>query len=97
MALFTFYGKDKTEGAALRDAHRAAHLEHMTAMDQAGRMAFAGPLKESVGGKSVGSLIVFEAESLEAARAEIEADPYTKAGVFEWYEIQPTLKAFPKE
>ena len=97
MALFAFYGKDGPQGAALRDAHRAAHMANMTRLDQAGVMVFAGPLKEAVGGRSIGSLIVFEAEDEQSARALMESDPYTQAGVFDWYEVLPTLKAFPKE
>lgn len=97
MALFAFYGKDGERGAGLREAHRPAHLENMARLDRAGRLVFAGPLKEREGGRSVGSLIVFEAKDEAAARALMEADPYTRAGVFEWFEVLPTMKVFPKE
>lgn len=94
MALFSFYAKDGPRGGELRDAHRTAHLENMARLDRAGRIVFAGPMKE--GGRSIGALIIFEAESEEAARTEMAEDPYTRAGVFEHYEVLPVVKAFPK-
>jgi len=97
MALFAFYAKDKPEGARLRAEHRSEHMENMTRLDQAGVLVFAGPLKAGEGGPSIGSLIVFEAADEAAARALMEADPYTQAGVFEWFELLVTLKAFPKK
>jgi len=97
MALFAFYAKDGPEGARLRAEHRAEHMANMTRLDEAGVLVFAGPLKTGEGGPSVGSLIVFEAEDEPAARALIEADPYTRAGVFEWFELLVTLKAFSKK
>ena len=95
MPLFAFYGKDGARGAELRDAHRPQHLANMAHLDQAGVLVFAGPLKDAAG-TSIGSLIVFEAEDEAAARARIEADPYTRAGVFECYELLATRKAFPR-
>jgi uncharacterized protein YciI len=96
MPLFSFYARDQPDGPALREANRQAHMDNMSRLDREGRLVFAGPLKDREGGKSVGSLIVFEAASEQAARELMESDPYTRAGVFEWHEILPTLKAFPK-
>jgi hypothetical protein len=45
-----------------------------------------------------GSLIIFEAADLEAARAFAAADPYAKAGLFESAQLRPwraTLGAVP--
>jgi uncharacterized protein len=96
MPLFAFYAKDGPNGPALRDAHRVAHLENMTRINAAGRMVFAGPLKDNAG-RSIGALIIFEANDESAARAEMESDPYTRGGVYEHYEITPVVKAFPKK
>ena len=96
MPLFSFYAKDGPRGAELREAHRPEHMANMTRLDQAGRLVFAGPLKEREGGRSIGSLIIFEAENEADALTLMEDDPYTRAGVFEWYEVHSTLKAFPK-
>jgi uncharacterized protein YciI len=96
MGLYAFYAKDGPQGAELRAAHRTGHMANMTRLDRAGALVFAGPLKDREGGVSIGSLIVFEAESEEAARRMMAEDPYTQAGVFQSMEVLPTLKAFPK-
>lgn len=96
MPLFAFYAKDKPEGASLRETHRTAHRANMTRLDQDGRLIFAGPLKDDEGTRSIGSLIIFVAENVAVARGLMEADPYVRAGVFEWFEVLPTLKAYPK-
>ncbi len=96
MCIFVLYAKDKLEGGDLRTANRDAHLAHMARLDASGCLLFAGPLKNSDTSKSIGSLIIFEAETLENAKALMASDPYMRAGVFEWSEVLPTLKAFPK-
>ena len=96
MAMFAFYAKDGPQGVELRNTHRTEHMANMTRLDKAGCLVFAGPLKAPGGGPSIGSLIVFEAASEAEARQMMETDPYTLAGVFEWFEVLPTLKAFPK-
>lgn len=95
MPIYAFYAKDGPEGPARRDAARAAHLANMARLDAAGRIVFAGPIKDSAG-RSIGALIVFEAEDEASARAEMESDPYTGAGVYAHYELAPVAKAFPK-
>jgi uncharacterized protein YciI len=49
---------------------------------------FAGPLLE--GGSTVGSVVVFEAESLAAAQRFAAADPYVVHGVFASHELRET-------
>jgi len=44
---------------------------------------------------SAGSLIVAEFESLEAARAWIEQDPYVTEGVFAHVEVHPFVQVGP--
>jgi uncharacterized protein YciI len=43
-----------------------------------------------------GSLIVIEAESLDAARVIAASDPFAKAGLFETVEIRPWLRVLGK-
>jgi len=38
---------------------------------------------------------VAEFDSLDEARAWVEADPYVTEGVFESFEVQPFLKVLP--
>lgn len=94
--LYVIFGLDAPDSAPKRAAHRAAHLERVKALHDQGRIAMVGPLPRldapSLEGGSVGSLIVAEFESLEAARAWIEADPFSKAGVYASVEVHPFLK-----
>jgi uncharacterized protein YciI len=43
-----------------------------------------------------GSVIVFEAEDLEAAREFARGDPYVAEGIFERYEVMETRQVFPR-
>jgi uncharacterized protein YciI len=77
--LFALLCEDRTDAGSLRAETRAEHLAHLKALGT--RLRFAGPfLDESE--KPVGSLLVVEAESREAAEALAAQDPYARAGLF---------------
>jgi uncharacterized protein YciI len=66
----------------------------------AGRVVLAGPLPNidspDPGPAGMGgSLIVAEFESLEAAKAWIDADPYVTQGVFARVTVKPFKQVFP--
>ena len=44
--------------------------------------------------EKVGSLIIIEAENLEAAKAWTANDPYAKAGVYAHYDVRPWKVTF---
>ncbi len=44
----------------------------------------------------MGSLVVFEAESLEDARAIAARDPYVVEGIFESHEVHETRVVLPE-
>src|SRR5262249_54367834 len=94
MPLFALIGRDGPEGAALRQRHRPAHLEHLRPLARAGRVRFAGPLLE--GGRPVGSLVVFDAPDPAEARATAAADPYVAHGVFAGHEVFETRDVLPE-
>jgi len=96
MPLFAIIGRDGPRGAALRPTHRPAHLAGLEPLDDAGRLVYAGPLVGEAG-DPVGSVILLEAESLEAARAVAARDPYVTEGVFESHEVFGTKRVFPRE
>ncbi|CAN5250870.1 hypothetical protein BH09PSE6_BH09PSE6_27770 [soil metagenome] len=77
---------DKPDSLDLRLKVRPEHRVYLGLA--AGRMAFAGPLME--GDKPVGSLLAMEFDSLEAVHAWLDAEPYTRAGLYE----QRTVHAF---
>ncbi len=94
MPLFVYRGFDGPRSLELRPSHRPAHLAHLEPLAEAGRIRFAGPLLDA-DGRPVGSLIVFEADDLPAARAVAEADPYRVHGVFERVEVHETRQVLP--
>jgi len=85
--LYACICKDKPEASELRQQTRETHLEHLR--ENAGAVVSAGPLLDNEGSVPVGSLLIVEADSLEAARAMMEADPYAKAGVFAQIDVYP--------
>ena len=94
MPFFAIIGRDGPRGADLRKSHREAHLARIEPLAQAGRIRHAGPLLDDTG-QPIGSLIVFEADSLEAAQTFAAEDPYVGAGVFESHEVIETRVIFP--
>ena len=88
MPLFALIGRDGPQSPELRKRHRPAHLDNLRPLARAGRVRFAGPLLE--GGAPLGSVVVFEAESLAAAKAFAAGDPYVVHGVFASHEVRET-------
>jgi uncharacterized protein YciI len=67
------YGYNDTP---LRAERRPDHMEHLAKLEAAGSVVLAGPLADLSGG-----IIVFDADSLEAAEALVAEDPYTQLDV----------------
>lgn len=94
--LFMFMATDAEGSLETRLATRPAHLARLQALQDEGRLILAGPcpLPDNSAAFS-GSLIVAEFESLDAAQAWAEEDPYAQAGVYEEILIRPFKKVFP--
>ncbi len=86
--LFAFVCKDKPGYLNVRMETRPAHVEYLNKLNAEGTLKMAGPFLDSEG-KPNGSLVVVKADSVEAAVAIADADPYAKAGLFESVEIKP--------
>lgn len=57
------------------------HLAYQAELERAGSLAFAGPMSDESGEQMQGiGMIVYRAESLDAARALADADPMHKSG-----------------
>lgn len=57
------------------------HLAYQAELERAGSLAFAGPMSDETGEHMQGmGLIIYRAESLEAARALAEGDPMHASG-----------------
>ena len=57
------------------------HLAYQATLEASGHLAFAGPMSDEGGDEMQGmGLIIYRADSLEAARALAENDPMHKSG-----------------
>lgn len=93
--LIAIHGIDHPDSGARRQAERPAHLARIQPLADAGRIVIAGPLRDTPDGPPVGSLIIGEFESIEAARAWIEADPYWTGGVFARIDVRHYTRVLP--
>lgn len=98
--LYVIYGEDVPDSLEKRMAARPAHLERIKVLLDEGRLILAGPcpaidsLDPGPAGFS-GSLIVAEFESLAAAEAWADADPYVSSGVYGKVTVKPFKKILP--
>lgn len=91
---------DVDDSLALRAETRSAHIARLQTLQDQGRLLLAGPhpaIDSPDPGPAgfTGSLIVAEFESLEAARAWADSDPYLAAGVYESVTVKPFKKVLP--
>jgi len=98
--LYAIVGEDVPHSQPKRAAARPAHLTRIQALADAGRVVLAGPFPAIDGpdpgpAGMTGSLIVGEFESLEAAQAWIDADPYVTEGVFARVTVRPFKQVVP--
>ncbi len=98
--LYAIVGEDVPGSLERRVKARPAHLQRVEARIAEGKLVLAGafPAIDSPDPGPAGfsgSLIVGEFESLEEARAWIDADPYVTEGVFARVSVQPFRKVFP--
>jgi len=84
---------DCPDSTALRDQHRAAHMEFLKQHSE--KIVFGGPLKNTPDGASTGALIVVDCATREEAEAFIAADPFCRAGVYESVAVRAFKQVFP--
>lgn len=97
---YAIEGFDGPDVLPRRQATRAEHLARLQALKDDGRLLLAGPCPtidaEDPGPAGFsGSIVIAEFDSLEAARAWADADPYLAAGVYERVEVRPFRKVLP--
>lgn len=89
MPQFTIYALDKPGSAPLRAENGEAHRARLRASTEPPvRVIIAGPLL-SADDTPIGSLVLVEAETIEAVEAFVAADPYSVAGVYGSVDIKP--------
>jgi uncharacterized protein YciI len=84
--LFALIAKDNPGMGDKRLATRPVHLDHLNNMGT--KLRLAGATLDASGNPD-GSIMVVEADTIEAATALFMADPFIKEGIFASTEIKP--------
>jgi uncharacterized protein YciI len=98
--LYAILSLDKPGSLNRRLQTRPAHLARLEALKCDARLILAGPhpavdSPDPGAAGFTGSLVVAEFDSLEAARAWADADPYLAADVYESVIVKPFRKVLP--
>ena len=98
--LYAVISEDVDNSGPLRAKARPAHLERLEKLRDAGRLILAGPcpaIDSTEPGPAgfTGSLVIAEFESLEAAQAWADVDPYVAAGVYARVVVKPFKHVLP--
>lgn len=98
--IYAIISQDVANSLNKRKSVREAHLERLQQLKNEGRLLLAGPhpaIDSDNPGEAgfTGSLIVAEFDSLEAAQAWADADPYIAAGVYQQIIVKPFKKVLP--
>jgi len=98
--LYAIIASDVANSLEKRLAARPAHIERLQQLKAEGRVVLAGPhpaIDSNDPGQAgfSGSLIVAEFESLAAAQAWADADPYIAAGVYDKVVVKPFKQVLP--
>lgn len=88
--LFAVTAIDKPDSLGLRMATREAHFAYAK---ETNVIRIGGPFLDE-NGDMAGSLIIFEAADLAAAKTWHANDPYVKAGLFAHSEVRPWKLTF---
>lgn len=97
---YAILGEDAANSLESRLAARPAHLHRLEQLRAEGRLLLAGPFPAidspdpGPAGYS-GSLVVAAFDSLEAAQAWADADPYVAAGVYAQVSVKPFKRVLP--
>jgi len=81
------YSQDTT----LVETHRPANRAYLTSLLDQGKLFASGPYADGTG-----ALIIYEADTPEAAEAMLKADPFHAAGVFLTWTLRPWKVIFQK-
>lgn len=84
--LFALVAYDRPNSVARRMELRPDHLEYLKSLGDT--LVLAGPFLAD-NGDMVGSIVVIEAETLEAARAIFARDPFSVGNLFDSITIKP--------
>ena len=97
---YVIHATDVEASLQARLAARPAHIERVKALLAEGRLLVAGPMPnvdtENPGPAGFsGSTIIAEFDSLENAQQWANSDPYVEAGVYDFVDVRPFIRALP--
>lgn len=97
---YVIYSEDVENSLSLRLSVRDKHIGRLKDLQAQGKLLIAGPCpaidSEDPGEAGfTGSLIVAEFDSLTAAQAWADEDPYISAGVYNKVTVKPYKKVLP--
>ena len=97
---YSIVGEDHPDSLEKRMSVRPAHIERLKALADAGRLLLAGPNpaidSEDPGPNGfTGSVVIAEFDSLQAAQAWADADPYVASGAYKQVTVKPFKKVLP--
>jgi uncharacterized protein len=93
--LYTFVLLDKPDAAELRQRVRPEHKAYLAAAGE--RIAFAGPLTSDDGQRMIGSLLVIDFASRDAAQAWLAGEPFTRAGLYANAAVHAFVNLWPQK
>lgn len=100
--LYAIIAEDVPNSLDLRKSVRPEHIQRLETLKDQGRLTLAGPhptenalSNTAAQAQFTGSLIVAEFDSLDAAKAWADADPYKKAGVYAQVTVKPFKLVLP--
>ena len=97
---YAILSEDVENSLERRKSARADHLARLRTLVDEGRLLLAGPhpaidAEDPGPAGFTGSLVIAGFESLEAAQAWADADPYIAAGVYAKVTVKPFRKVLP--
>lgn len=93
--IYVLHLLDRPGTEALRAEVRPAHKAYLAQV--ADRIAFAGPLLSADGQHWVGSLLVIEFANAAAAQVWLDAEPFTRAGLYAQALVHPFENLWPQK
>ncbi|CAM4339338.1 YciI family protein [Vibrio agarivorans] len=96
---YVIFSQDVENSLEKRLSVRADHLARLSELQEQGRLLTAGPMpaidsENPEGAGFTGSAVIAEFDSLDAAKAWADADPYIAAGVYANVIVKPFKKVF---
>ena len=97
---YAIISQDVDDSLVMRKVHRPAHLQRLKDLEAEGRLLVAGPHPASDSDDPgdagfTGSLVIADFDSLQAAQAWAEQDPFMLNGIYARVTVKPYIKVLP--